>query len=294
MKKYIIITLCILGYLNAAEQQIIPAAKWNAQEYNDGNKVQELAFLSFVKKHNIKFDETQRVLDVGSGTGNLTYKIARLGSKVHGFDPDEGMINFSRNNYLHKNLTFEKQYAENFTSQEKFNFAIGSFSFHWFHDKPRALQRICECLAAGGHYFFTAHTSEDPKPLNLVVGEEIMESPIVSTIKSVVDLFQTNKQTALGSSYPTREELKTMIENAGFDILVNQQESFQTPLNREEIAAFHRPIVMSRPMVASVPELLKEPLFVYFINKIIEKMESTADGKFMEKLTTTIILAQKK
>ncbi len=295
MKKYLIIILCTLRSIHAAEQSNIPVQKWDASAYDQGNFIQEKAFLGFLNKHAIDFTN-EVILDVGCGTGNITNKISVHAAFVDGLDPDKSMIDFSINKYkTNPKVTFHQSSAETFISNKLYDTAIGSFSFNWFYNKPLALKNIHALLKPKGRFFFTAHTSEDPKALNHLVAEEIMASPLVSGIQSIINFFSANPSAAFGSSYPTRKELNNMLINAGFEVITHQQESWNIILdNRENLETVHRPIVMSRPIVQNIPEILREPLFTVFIDKIIERIKKTGDGKFIEEFTTTIILAEKK
>ena len=297
MKKYALSLLCIAALSHGMEQEIpttLTRHEWNAFDYDKGCRVQTEAFDKFF---NIDVKK-QKVLHIGSGTGRISCKLAAKAAWVDGIDPSQNMTAHAAR--LHKdipNLRFFDAFAETFTppnDAQDYDIAI-AFSFHWFQRKQCALNNIARHLKKGGDFFFTAATSDNPEPLNLVVAKDMMTLGMGSLLDAAKNYFSTNQTQALGSSYPSLQELTTMLEKADFDIITCEEKSCSVILeNRQEVEDFQRPIVMSRPLVHYVPLMIQQYLFSEFIDRILKHMEKTADGKFIEKITTTVVHARKK
>ena len=100
MKSYIIPLICMSIFLNGMEQQQIirESQEWNAQEYAQGNKTQELAGLIFLQESDINL-KNKRVLDIGCGIGNITAKIAETAKRTQGIDASKNMIEYAQQKY---------------------------------------------------------------------------------------------------------------------------------------------------------------------------------------------------
>jgi len=299
IKNYIIVlSLCLFISSHCAEQQRLISQEWNAELYDKSNKVQYEAFFHFFNRSNIN-PLNKRILDIGCGTGNITKEFVITAEYVDGIDPSNNMIGFARKKHCNiPNLSFHQAFAEDFIlpgPPKLHNLAIASFSFHWFLDKPKAIKQIHKHLEKNGEFFFTAPTSDDPTPLNLIVAEEMMATGIGSLLKAASEFFSTNKSEALGSSYPTRNELKNMLTDAGFEILTCEQQTCNVILkDRTELEDFERPIVMSRPIVTYIPNMIHEYLFAEFIDKMILRMKQTDKEELIKEMTTTIVHVRKK
>jgi ubiquinone/menaquinone biosynthesis C-methylase UbiE len=267
--------------------------EWNSTDYEKGNIVQSTAFCHFLEKNNISFDN-KKVLSIGCGTGKIESLLAPSVEHIHGIDPSSDMISFAKDNYKAPNLSFYEAAAENYKVHQPYNAAFASFSFHWFQDKPQALKCISSNLESGSSFFFNAITSDDPKPLNLSVAEKVMATlpHIDPTLKNS---FIQNPTAAIGSSYPSRDELQRMLIDAGFKIIICEPQTYTVLLkDRRAVEDFQRPIVMSRPIIQSMPKALREKLFVHFIDEIIKCMKQTDEQGYLNEFTNTIVLAQKK
>jgi len=295
MRKHLILAFSLYAPLHCMEQPLIThksdrePREWDAQAYDEGNKLQTSTFLHFLKTYNIKTEQLT-ILDVGCGTGKITAQLAEKATHIHGFDASKNMIDFARNKYGHlKNVSFEHAFAEDFTSPNLKQLALASYCIHWFEDKKQAFQRIHDSLEIGGEFFATIKTSDNPLPMNLIVATEMM--PLVETMVS----FATGKSLLelIGSSYPSHEEFNAMLCETGFEIIKSEEQSFDCIMDEDELRKLQWPIVSSRPIVKYIPDIFVQSLFENFMNRYIEKLPKTNNGKFLEKIFTTIIHARK-
>jgi trans-aconitate methyltransferase len=265
--------------------------EWDAQAYDEGNRIQTEAFLNFLKKNNIDTNN-KTILDVGCGTGKIAAKLAQKVRLIHGFDASENMIKQAQTNFGHiENLSFQHSFAEDFTSPKLYQLAIASFCIHWFENQKQAFQRIGDSLEHNGYFFATVQTSDNPTPLELVAAQETIEAMPINkaykwcTEKNLIDLTEC--------TLPSTQQLKDMLNNVGFEILICEQQDFYMSMTKDEIIKTARPIVFSRPLMKFIPNLFIEPLFNDYIDCYLSKLNKI-DDKYVEQIITTIIHVRKK
>ncbi|MFL6216809.1 MAG: class I SAM-dependent methyltransferase [Blastocatellia bacterium] len=122
--------------------------RWDASRYDAG--------YSFVWKHGAGVIEwlapqaSERILDVGCGTGHLTAQIAASGADVVGIDRSDEMIATARRNY--PQLRFELADAESFRFDEPFDAIFSNAAIHWMKDQQAVASSIWQALKPGGRF----------------------------------------------------------------------------------------------------------------------------------------------
>lgn len=99
------------------------------------------------------------VLDVGCGTGELTFDLARMvGNKGHvtAIDPDIERIKIARDTKPKdiSNITFINDYftAEIIEPKPTFDLFFSNYVFHWFENKEAEVQLTFDCLKSKGRF----------------------------------------------------------------------------------------------------------------------------------------------
>jgi trans-aconitate methyltransferase len=294
--KYIalIATLCIVPSLCTADKPTRDAQEWDAKAYDQGCDLQTTSFLEFLKKNNIVINN-RTILDVGCGTGNLSAVYACDAQEVHAFDASHNMIEHAQKKHsAKKNLFFNQCFAEDLNLKPVHQLALVSSAFHWFTDKKQALQKINDSLQEGGELFCDVRTMENPKPINLTAaGKIISQIPFINWF-----IDESNIMNHTGSSYPTTEELHTMLSNTHFEIIKCEQQSLTYEITKEELKLLEWPIVTSRPIMPWIRTALSENNIKYwfesYIDQLSEEMLMNKDGKYLYPIDTTIVHARKK
>lgn len=120
--------------------------QWNPKFYEDKHH-----FVSEYGKKIIdyeKFDKNINVLDIGCGTGEITYELSKYFKKVIGIDSSVDMINFAKNKYPH--ICFRQQDCLKLDYQEEFELVFSNAVFHWIKDQDTLLQNIHNALKING------------------------------------------------------------------------------------------------------------------------------------------------
>src|SRR5438105_1508573 len=92
----------------------------------------------------------ERILDLGCGTGKLTYEIAETGAHVTGIDSSPEMIGQARQNY--PKLDFRLEDARSLRTAERFDAVFSNAALHWVQPPEDAVAIVREALNPGGRF----------------------------------------------------------------------------------------------------------------------------------------------
>ena len=92
----------------------------------------------------------EKILDVGCGTGDLTWQISQAGAEVRGIDASEEMILKARAKY--PQLSFECVDITRLEQKEVYDAVFSNAVFHWIKDQELALEKVFACLKSGGRF----------------------------------------------------------------------------------------------------------------------------------------------
>lgn len=94
--------------------------------------------------------EGEKILDVGCGTGTLSYKIAQEGALVTGIDSSKEMTNAAIDKY--PGLDFINVSAEKYEVENEYDAVFSNAMMHWVADQERVVKNIYKSLKIGGRY----------------------------------------------------------------------------------------------------------------------------------------------
>ncbi len=176
--------------------------KWDAQLYNDKHAFVFRYGEDLVELLNPKSGE--RILDLGSGTGYLTNRIAASGAYVTGIDSSADMIEKAREEY--PDLDFHLLSATDFSFEEPFDAVFSNATLHWILDKQFAIDRIYENLKPNGR-------------LVLEMGGKDNVKAIATALKTALGKkgFRGNAERAVWY-FPSLGEYSSLLENRGFRV----------------------------------------------------------------------------
>jgi trans-aconitate methyltransferase len=93
---------------------------------------------------------SERILDLGCGTGHLTAQIAESGAHVAGVDGSQEMVEAARAAY--PKLRFEVADARELAFREEFDAVFSNAVLHWIHEPVRVIQGVHRALRPGGRF----------------------------------------------------------------------------------------------------------------------------------------------
>lgn len=130
----------------------------NVRRYHQNSTLQkEWAFDLIGKYH--KFNGSEKILDVGSGDGKISYLLSRLGKKVTGIDISAEMIDFSNNQYGHyENVEFllnDKNQAWDSIKDKSMDVITCFCMLHLVPNPAQFLSHLKTKVKPGGKIIFT-------------------------------------------------------------------------------------------------------------------------------------------
>jgi trans-aconitate methyltransferase len=151
-----------------------------AERYRETSLVQQSAAETLFGV--LAIGDSEDVLDVGCGTGNLTQKIrARTRGKVVGIDPAPGMIERASRDHG-AGIEFALTSAEEMSFQDEFDIIFCNSAFQWVRDPDKAAARFARALRPGGRLGIQAPARSDYCPNFLSALEAVAGDPDLGPI----------------------------------------------------------------------------------------------------------------
>jgi trans-aconitate methyltransferase len=175
---------------------------WNATLYDEKH--------NFVAKYGedvvqlLAPQQGERILDLGCGTGYLTYLIAQAGARVIGIDNAAAMIHRAQAAY--PDLDFRVMSATDFHFDTPFDAVFSNATLHWVLEKESAIEHIAHALKPGGRLILE------------MGGKGNVEEIVVATRKVLTRHgYYSNAATQLWY-FPSLSEYTTLLEKKGFRV----------------------------------------------------------------------------
>jgi ubiquinone/menaquinone biosynthesis C-methylase UbiE len=96
----------------------------------------------------------ESILDLGCGTGHLTYKISEAGADVVGLDASPEMIGQARQNF--PRLSFMLSDAVRMPFENEFDAVFSNAALHWMLDREGVVKGVERALRKGGRFITAA------------------------------------------------------------------------------------------------------------------------------------------
>ncbi len=110
-------------------------SKWYDPEDLEYKKLKEIITNNFNQNINI--------LEVGTGSGRLTFKLAKDFEKITALEKDESQLNYVRKKSRHKNIKFINKSIEEFETEEKFDVIFFSWmGLHYLENIELIFRKI--------------------------------------------------------------------------------------------------------------------------------------------------------
>jgi trans-aconitate methyltransferase len=169
--------------------------------------------------------QSDDVLDLGCGTGNLARRIRLLThGRVLGVDPSIGMILEAEANRQGLDISYDVQSAATLPYQNRFSVIFCNSAFQWFREPGHALSRCYQALSPGGRMGIQAPARRAYCP---------------TFLKAIDRAAKDRRTAAVFSSFRTpwffcdsAEEYGALFRKAGFDVpfaTIEEQRTFHTP-----------------------------------------------------------------
>lgn len=163
---------------------------------------------------------TERVLDVGCGTGELTEKIQQSGADVVGIDHSADMIRQARNQY--PNISFYVMDAAHMSDLPQFDAIFSNAALHWMLDAEGVVHQLYHHVKSGGR-------------LIVELGGKGNIQQIISALNHQRTQYGYPTITVAEQWYfPSVGEYTSILELAGFRVQLAHHYDRDTPLSDPE------------------------------------------------------------
>lgn len=178
-------------------------SKWKPELYNEKHSFVYHYGESLIELLDPK--ENQRILDLGCGSGQLTFKINELANEVIGIDKSAEMITDAKSKF--PNIEFKVADASNFRFNKKFDSIFSNATLHWVKNHKNSIKCMYENLNTDGK-------------IVLEFGGKGNVQTIVNELRNSLQSKGYSEQSKLDLWYfPSIGEYTTELESAGFRVL---------------------------------------------------------------------------
>ncbi|GIP22464.1 trans-aconitate 2-methyltransferase [Paenibacillus sp. J22TS3] len=121
---------------------------WKPDSYDS-----KLAFVSEYGKSLVELlnpKKNELILDLGCGTGDLTYEISKAGAKVSGVDYSEAMIETARRKY--PQLAFQVGNGEALSDDKSYDAVFSNAALHWMKNAADVVRSVHRVLKQDGRF----------------------------------------------------------------------------------------------------------------------------------------------
>ncbi|SUA73235.1 Uncharacterized methyltransferase ycgJ [Nocardia otitidiscaviarum] len=175
---------------------------------------------------------TDRVLDIGCGTGQTTRIAARLAVRGHamGLDISAPMLDSARRTAVDEgidNITFEQGDAQVFPfATAAFEVAISRAGTMFFEDPVAAFDNIGRALVPGGRITFLCHRELDER-----------DNPILATLIAHLPAADFGEQLSAVTDFADPSVVDAILDRAGFVDRAATPVAYHAPLGRDAVDA---------------------------------------------------------
>ncbi|MBM7646087.1 trans-aconitate methyltransferase [Scopulibacillus daqui] len=174
---------------------------WNAKLYDES-----ASFVSQLGKGVIELlnpKQGEQILDLGCGTGDLTYEISKAGAIPLGIDSASSMIEAAKNKY--PTLDFLVKDALTYKASKPFDAVFSNAVLHWIKNPSKVIETVWHALKSGGRFVCE-------------FGGKGNVEMIIDSISSVLSGYGISASERNPWYYPSIGEYSTLLENQGFRV----------------------------------------------------------------------------
>jgi len=144
----------------------------------------------------------ERILDMGSGTGHLTAKIAEAGCQVTGIDNAPEMVAKAKETY--PEIPFLQMDGADFALEQPFDAVFSNATLHWISSPEKVIANVYQALKPGGRF----------------VAEFGGKGNVNRILVALADALQARGiSTSVHTNYfPSVGEYATLLEEGGFRV----------------------------------------------------------------------------
>ena len=201
-----------------SQQKVMHIEKWDTKLYNE-----KYSFVYDYGKSLIKLldpKKNDRILDLGCGSGQLTFKINELSKETIGIDKSVEMIADAKLRY--EKVDFQVCDAENFRFKNKFDSIFSNATLHWIKNYKNVIKCMYDNLKFNGK-------------IVLEFGGKNNVKTIINQLRKSLKKRGYLKQSNIELWYfPSVEEYSKELESFGFKVVLAESFDRKTELVNQQ------------------------------------------------------------
>jgi len=216
------------------------------------------------------FDEGDKVLDLGCGSGSITAEIAAKvpSGLVIGLDISAAMLAYAKDHYPASNVIYMQGDARELPFVEEFDKIVALLSLNWINEQEQALNSLYTALKPSGKAIIT-RPGKQPSNLGPVAQALVKTDRWAPYFPN----FEQKRQ------YYSAEEYIVLLENAGFVIEKISQDSTYTYFkDREALTGFFRPICN---FIDHLSPTLQQQFVEEIVDVVLDANPQQTDGSIL-------------
>ncbi|SMN17302.1 Trans-aconitate 2-methyltransferase [uncultured Candidatus Thioglobus sp.] len=184
---------------------------WDATEYKE-----HASFVPSLASDVIELlnpQEGEKILDIGCGDGELTYKLKQKGCLAIGIDSSPSMVESTKIRGIEAYIID----GENITYQNEFDAVFSNAALHWLTQPEKVIKGVYLALKSNGRF----------------IAEFGGDGNIAALLEAMQRVFQENKEFGefkIPWYFPTTEAYKLLLERVGFKVKYIELIPRPTPL----------------------------------------------------------------
>ena len=235
---------------------------WDADLYDN-----KLSFVSNLGKGVVELLQPQsgeKILDLGCGTGDLSYEISKSGAIVTGIDFSEEMLEKASEKY--PQISFLVQDGETFRTNEKYDAVFSNAALHWMKQAEKVVESVGLALHPGGRF----------------VAEFGGHGNVQTVIRGITEVLSQEYGINVAERnpwyFPTIGEYSTLLERYGFTVSYAHHFDRPTPLTDGEEGLNHWLDSFADDFFPEFPKEEKMVIYGKIKNQI--KLDLYKDGRW--------------
>jgi trans-aconitate 2-methyltransferase len=233
---------------------------WDGKKYHSNSGQQQMVADLLMKQY--PFQDSDEILDVGCGAGDVTACLAQKVSKgsVIGVDPSSSMIESANENFNRGRLRFELGKASELPYDQQFDVVTSFSALHWEPKQREALMCFKKALKPGGAIVLAI---PGPDPILRIALEDIKRSSQWEDF--LKDFVSPGK-------IWTANEYAQLLLDTGFQI--KKIEVVERPYAFENEKGYKGFVEAMLPHLTCIPEKFVQE----FLDDLVGKVKQTANA----------------
>ena len=187
--------------------QTLPVQTTNARIWDATNYTKKHSFVASYGLSLIELlapENGEKILDLGCGTGELTFEIHQKGAEVTGIDSSETMLKNAQERF--PGISFHAISAEEYRNEGFYDAIFSNAALHWILNQEIALQRCFNNLKPGGRLVLEMGGK------NNIAG---ILNALLETLKEEGYQDQTKREQWY---FPSPAAYTSLLESCGFEV----------------------------------------------------------------------------